>query len=52
MKANIVLPNFDVIADDYTLSLVMIVCGYSINFIPNILDKVVLINDVEEKNDV
>ena len=42
IKANIVLPNFESIADNYTLALIMIVCGYSINFIPNVLDKVIL----------
>lgn len=39
IKADIVFPNLDNIVNKYTLDLVIIICGYSINFIPNILDK-------------
>ena len=39
IKADIIFPNLDAVVNKYTLDLVMIVCGYSINFIPNILDK-------------
>lgn len=39
IKADIVFPNLDNIVNRYTLDLVIIICGYSINFIPNILDK-------------
>ena len=39
IKADIIFPNLDTVVNKYTLDLVMIVCGYSINFIPNILDK-------------
>lgn len=52
IKADIVLPNFENLTDDYTLALVMIVCGYSINFIPNVLDNIILRNDVEEETSI
>lgn len=39
IKADIIFPNLDTVVNKYTLELVIIVCGYSINFIPNILDK-------------
>lgn len=49
IKADIVLPNFETIANDYTLALVMIVCGYSINFIPNVLDRVILKSHIDDE---
>lgn len=39
IKSDIVFPDLDNIVNKYTLDLVIIICGYSINFIPNILDK-------------
>lgn len=44
IKADVILPNFDTIANDYTLALVMVICGYSINFVPNILDEMLQSN--------
>lgn len=44
IKADIIFPNLDTIVNNYTLALVIVICGYSINFVPNILDKM-LAND-------
>lgn len=44
LKADIIFPNLDTIVNNYTLALVIVICGYSINFVPNILDKM-LAND-------
>lgn len=52
IKSNIILPNFDNVADKYTLDLIMVICGYSISFIPNILDRIIQggTNHKEENN--
>lgn len=45
IKAGIILPSLGDISNKYTLALVMVICGYSINFVPNILDKMLASNN-------